>query len=114
MKSALMAGLVLTAVVTTVLHFAFGHAAMLPAAAFGLLATAIQVAASGARGRAESGGFDRSVQAFAAGFGLRLLGVVLMTVAIVARRDLFSPLPTALGFLGVTIPLLFMEIRPAR
>ena len=114
MKSALMAGLVLTAVVTTVLHFAFGHAAMLPAAAFGLLATAIQVAASGARGRAELGGFDRSVQAFAAGFGLRLLGVVLMTVAIVARRDLFPPLPTALGFLGVTIPLLFMEIRPAR
>lgn len=111
---ALVAGLLLTGVVTTILHFAFGHAAMLPAAVFGLLATMIQIVASWARERAGSGGFDRSVQAFAAGFGLRLLGVVLMTVAIVARRDLFPPLPTALGFLGVTIPLLFMEIRPAR
>lgn len=114
MTAALVAGLLLTGVVTTLLHIAFGHAAMLPAAVFGALATAIQVGASGARSRAEPGGVDRSAQAFAVGFGLRLLGVVVMTVAILARRDLFPPLPTALGFLGVTIPLLFMEIRPAR
>jgi len=54
------------------------------------------------------------LRGWAAGFGLRLLGVALMTAAIVARRDLFPPLPTAFGFLGVTIPLLFMEIRLAR
>ncbi len=112
--TALIAGLALTAIVTTILHFAFGHAAMLPAAAFGLLATGIQVAAAAIRRRSETGSFERSVQAFAAGFGLRLLGVALMTAAILARRDLFPPLPTAFGFLGVTIPLLFMEIRPAR
>ena len=109
-----IAGIALTAVVTTILHFAFGHAALLPAAAFGLLATAIQAAASRFRGRAESGSFEVYVRGWAAGFGLRLLGVGLMAAAIVARRDLFPPLPTAFGFLGVTIPLLFMEIRPAR
>jgi hypothetical protein len=112
--TALVAGLVLTGIVTTILHFAFGHSAMLPAAVFGLLATGIQVAAAAIRRRSETGSFERSVHAFAAGFGLRLLGVALMTAAILARRDLFPPLPTALGFLGVTIPLLFMEIRPAR
>jgi hypothetical protein len=46
--------------------------------------------------------------------GLRLGGVVLLMVAVVVRRDLFDPLPTALGFLGVLIPLLFFEARPTR
>jgi len=30
------------------------------------------------------------------------------------RRDLFAPLPAALGFLGVLIPLLLVETRFVR
>ena len=107
-------GLALTALVTLILRIGFGSAALVPALVFGAIATAIQAAASRVRGRAESGSFESLVRGWALGFGLRLLGVALMTAAIVARRDLFPPLPTAFGFLGVTIPLLFMEIRLAR
>ena len=108
------AGLALTVVVTGILYLFFGPPALLPALVFGGIATSIQAAATLFRGRAESGSFEVSVRGWAAGFGLRLLGVALMTAAIVARQDLFPPLPTAFGFLGVTIPLLFMEIRLAR
>ena len=111
---AVPAGLALTAVVTGILYLFFGTRALVPALVFGGIATAIQAAATLFRGRAESGSFEVFVRGWAAGFGLRLLGVALMTAAIVARRDLFPPLPTAFGFLGVTIPLLFMEIRLAR
>jgi hypothetical protein len=108
-------GLALTLLVTLILRLGFGPGALLPALSFGAIATAIQAAAGRVvRGRAGSGSFESLVRGWAVGFGLRLLGVALMTAAIVARRDLFPPLPTAFGFLGVTIPLLFMEIRLAR
>jgi hypothetical protein len=97
-KSALVAGLLLTAMATTVLHLAFGHAAMLPAAVFGLLSTAIQVAASRARGRAESGGFDRSAQAFAAEMGVtsRSIGCVASPcVTGTLRRNTRTPFSRA-------------------
>jgi hypothetical protein len=45
---------------------------------------------------------------------LRLGGVVLMGAAVVWDRTLFPPLPTAIGFLGVLIPLLFLEVRFVR
>jgi hypothetical protein len=45
------------------------------------------------------------------GVALRLTGVVLVFVAIWIRREIFPPLPTALGYLGVVIPLLFSEVR---
>lgn len=108
------AGLALTLVVGAVLVLVFGRAALVPAAVFGLLATGIQAAASALMVRAGAGSFESAVRGWAGGFGLRLLGVALMVVAIVVRRDLFPPLPTAFGFLGVLVPLLFMEIRLAR
>jgi hypothetical protein len=43
--------------------------------------------------------------------GLRVGGVVVFLVAVLVDRELFPPVPTALGFLGVLIPLLFAELR---
>jgi hypothetical protein len=37
--------------------------------------------------------------------------VLLFLVAVLVDRRLFPPLPTALGYLGVVIPLLFLETR---
>ncbi len=48
------------------------------------------------------------------GMGLRLLGVMLFAAAVLANRELFPPLPTAFGYLGVLLPLLFMEARLVR
>ena len=45
------------------------------------------------------------------GMGLRALALgVVLTVA-ATRGDVLSPLPASLGFLGVLLPLLFLETR---
>jgi hypothetical protein len=41
---------------------------------------------------------------------LRLAGVAAMAVATVVAPTQFPLLPTALGFLGVLVPLLFLEV----
>lgn len=108
------AGAALTIAVTGILVVAYGRPALVPALVFGSLATLIQVLADRLVARrlaASVGAFGRG---YVAGMGLRFLGIVLMTVAIVAAPALFPPLPTAFGFLGVLVPLLFMEIRLAR
>jgi hypothetical protein len=45
---------------------------------------------------------------------LRGLGVALVAVAVTLDRSLFPPLPTAFAFLGVLVPLLFLEVRLVR
>ena len=108
------AGAGLTVGVTALLLLAYGRPALVPAIVFGLLATLIQVVADrfvARRLQAPVGEFGRG---YVAGMGLRLAGIVLMAVAIVAAPGLFPPLPTAFGFLGVLVPLLFMEMRLAR
>ncbi|HEU4828843.1 MAG TPA: hypothetical protein VFT04_06585 [Gemmatimonadales bacterium] len=108
------AGAALTVLVTTAMVTAFGRPALVPGIVFGAIATLIQVVADRLvtkRLAASVGEFGRG---HVAGMGLRLVGIVLMTVAIVGAPALFPPLPTAFGFLGVLVPLLFMEIRLAR
>jgi hypothetical protein len=45
---------------------------------------------------------------------LRLGGVVLFAAAVFGWRAVFLPLPTAVGFLGVIVPLLFLELGTTR
>jgi hypothetical protein len=106
--------MILTAVVSGVLGLAFGPRAVPPAIGFGLLATLIQVGAVAVLRQAAGEQYATFLKRYAIGMGLRLLGVTVMAVAIVARRDLFLPLPTAFGFLGVLVPLLFLEARLTR
>lgn len=108
------AGAALTGVVTAILVAAFGRPALVPGLAFGALATLIQLVADrllSKRLTASVGEFGRG---YVAGMGLRVAGIALMAAAIVAAPALFPALPTALGFLGVLVPLLFMEMRLAR
>jgi hypothetical protein len=108
------AGTLLTLVVTGLLVAAVGSPAVVPGLAFGGLATLIQVVADRLVARRVQGPVGEFGRGYAAGMGLRLVGVVLMAIAIVAAPALFPPLPTAFGFLGVLVPLLFMEMRLAR
>ena len=48
------------------------------------------------------------------GFLFRLGGVLLLGLGAGLRPDRFAPLPAALGFLGVLLPLLATERRIAR
>lgn len=112
--STLAVGLALTTVSTLVQAGIWGRSAVIAAAVFGLLATLIQVVA----GRLVRQKMDAAAVEFGtrwvAGVALRFVGVALIAVAVMADRTLFPPLPTALGFLAVLIPLLFLEMRLAR
>ena len=110
----LTAGLLLTVAVTGALAAGFGRGAILPGLAFGLLATAIQLAATrwleGARGKP----FSDLVKALGLGMGLRFAGVAVFLGAAVAAPALFPALPTALAYLGVLVPLLLSDLRTVR
>jgi hypothetical protein len=104
-------GLVLTVVVTGLMVLAWGDEALIPGIAFGLLATAIQMAALGALVPLKDSSSNKFASRYLLGVMLRLIGVVAVFVAIGVKRDLFPPLPTAFGYLGVLVPLLFTEVR---
>jgi hypothetical protein len=107
-------GLGLTVVVTAVLWRLFGAAALLPAASFGLLATAIQWVAVRALVRSFHGTTTEFYRGFGTGLVLRTGGVLLLLAAVLIDAERFPPLPTAFGYLGVVIPLLFLEVRFVR
>lgn len=109
----LLPGLGLTAAVAAVSGLIWGGQGALAAAIFGGIATGNQVLAHRLSGRPTS-----ARSPFPAGWlwgtAFRLAGVVAIAVAVVAKRDVFPPLPTALGYLGVLIPLLVLELRGTR
>lgn len=107
-------GLLLTLVVTGILTLVLGSEALIAAATFGLLATTLQVISVAAMKPVWSQGFTRVMGRWAAGTLLRLLGVVLIAVAVLIDRELFPPLPAAFGYLGVVVPLLYVELKLIR
>lgn len=111
----LAAGLALTAMVAALLFRLFGAGALLPAAVMGIVATAIELLAVRAlqRGMAQRGTAE-FFQAIAVGMFLRVLGVALFAGLVLWDRGRFAPLPTGLGYVGVLIPLLFLEARFVR
>ena len=111
MMTALWGGLGLTSLMAGVLWAGFGRVALLPAAVFGLLATAIQVVSAALVARVVRGEFKVLIRRWAMGMTLRLLGIVVFGVASWTSPDRFPPLPTAFAYLGVVVPLLFLETR---
>lgn len=49
--------------------------------------------------------------AFVFGMGLRLLGVAVVTAAVLTERTWFPTAPSLLSYGAVLVPLLFMELR---
>jgi hypothetical protein len=105
------AGLVLTAGVGAVCWWLGGRSAALAGGAAGLAATAIEVTALRLLTPALVPPFGRLIRRWAYGLGLRLGGVGLVGLAVLRWPVRFPPLPTALGFVAVLIPLLFGEMR---
>jgi hypothetical protein len=111
MIAVLGVGLALTAVMTAVLVAGFGRGALLAAVVFGLMGTAIQVTSAALVQPAARGEFTRLIRRWGIGMGLRLAGIVAFGLASWRIPAQFPPLPTALAYLGVVVPLLFLEIR---
>lgn len=91
-----------------------GAASVMPALLGGGIAAAAQMGAAGLARRAYAAPFNRFLGAWAIGVGLRFTALAVVAAAMLAAPNAFPPLPTALGFLGVLIPLLLLEIRLTR
>lgn len=107
-------GVMLTAAAGALAFAVWGQAALLPSVTFGLVATTIQLASTRMALAARHAGFGVFAQRWALGMLLRLGGVALIPVAVLAARAQFRPEPAALGYLVVLLPLLYWETRLVR
>jgi hypothetical protein len=106
-----LTGLGLTALVGAIGWAIWGRGGAVAAASFGALATLIQVVALRLMAGQQNAKFERYLARWGAGMGLRMAGVLVFMVAVALRGDLFPPLASAMGFLGVLLPLLALETR---
>lgn len=83
----------------------------MPALVMGGVATGIEVLATRWLRRGLALGTPQVMQAFAAGMLFRVLGVGLFAGLVAWNRVEFPPLATGLAYVGVGIPLLFLEAR---
>lgn len=107
-------GMLLTALVTGLLYIGWRSDALIPGLVFGLLATGIQAAAVALVRPVFAGETVRLLKRWGIGMLLRVLGVTLVAAAVTIDSAVFPPLPTAFAFLGVLVPLLFLEIKLVR
>ena len=105
------AGVALSLAAAVLFGAVWGTSAALAGGSFGLLATGLQMGAVALVRPAVGGEAGPLFRRFGYGMGLRLLGVVAIPVAVLAARETFPPLPTALGYVLVVVPLLFYETR---
>ena len=108
------AALFLRATAGAVAHWLAGPAAAIGALGCGALAAFTQIAAARLARRALDARIAQFMTAWALGVGLRFGGVVALAALMLAAPELFPPLPSTLGFLGVLLPLLFLELRLTR
>jgi F0F1-type ATP synthase assembly protein I len=107
-------GLTLTVVIGAVSAAAWGRNAALTALLFGAIATGIQVFASRLMANQTGKTLHDFMGRWAIGTALRFGGAILLMVVALLNPMLFPPLAAGLGFLGVLIPLLFLEVRTLR
>jgi hypothetical protein len=110
----LAVGLLLTGVLSGAGYRLWGSQAAIAAAVFGGLATLIQLGAIALVRPVRGAPFQRFLARWGAGMGLRLLGVLGIALAAGLDPRHFPPLAAAAGFLGVLLPLLFLEVRVIR
>lgn len=87
----------------------------LTAVMFGLLASTIQYVAGRIQSKVpKDADFATFAKGWGTGMGLRTLGVAVLAVVCSLWPERFPPVGAAIGYLGVLIPLLFLETRTAR
>ena len=107
-------GVALTVLAAALAGVVAGGQAAVASAAFGGLATALQVVAVAVVLPTVRGSQARFLTRWGLGMGIRLLGVGLLVAAVLLDRASFPPLPSAWGLLVVLVPLLFFEARLVR
>jgi len=109
-------GAVLTVALALAGQVVWGHAVWVAIASFGVLAMLVQMAAEALVGPAIKRDlpFAAVLKRWGIGMALRFVGIVVLAGAAVANPKLFPPLPAAMGYLGVLLPLLIVETRLLR
>jgi F0F1-type ATP synthase assembly protein I len=110
----LLWGAVCTLVVSGIAVAIWGRHAVVGAASFGAVATTLQVVAAQLMARTGKPAALDHLTVYVIGVFLRLLGVVLFGVAVALDRATFAPWPSALGYLGTILPLLYLETKLGR
>jgi hypothetical protein len=104
-------GAVCTLVASAAAVGIWGRAALVGAAAFGALATVLQLVAAQLMASTGKPASLDHLTVYVIGVFLRLLGVVLLGVAVSLDRATFSPFGSALGYVGTILPLLYLETK---
>ena len=89
----------------------WGRSAAFAGMLFGLLAVLLQTVAIWLLRPVIEAPLRRLAVRWLMGTALRLAGAGLWALAAVLDRATFPPLPAAVGYLGVLVPLLFLETR---
>ncbi len=97
--------------VAAVAWLASGSAGATGAATAGLVAIALSLLAVRLVRRTGREPTVDQLMVYGIGVVLRFVGVGLIGLLVVRNPTTFPPLPTALGYLGVVLPLLYMETR---
>jgi hypothetical protein len=97
--------------VTAVAWLAGGVAGATGAASAGLVATLLSLLALRLVKRTGREPTVDQLMVYGIGVVLRMLGVLIIAVLVVKDAERFPPWPTALGYLGVILPLLYLETR---
>ncbi len=108
MKLAL-SGFGLTVVACMVGWVIQGSDGAIAAGSGGLVATLVQMGAGKLMEGERDAAFARFMARWGMGMGLRVVGILVIVALILIDPAVFVPLPTALGFLGVLMPLLALE-----
>ncbi len=106
-------GAACTAAITGLAWLVWGRAGVTAAFASGALATGIQIFAARTVGRLGVPAPRDVMKVYALGMAFRIAGVALIGAAMMIDRATFPPGPTALGYLGTLLPLLWLETRLA-
>jgi hypothetical protein len=106
-----LTGLALSVVTAVLAGILGGGRAARSGLLFGLMATGIQLLAGRWMSGLERAPIQQYMKRWGGGMGLRLLGVGLVGTVIWLEPPALPALPAALGYVGVLIPLLFLEAR---
>ncbi|MGH7581993.1 MAG: hypothetical protein ACREL5_02055 [Gemmatimonadales bacterium] len=107
-------GVLCAVAMTAVAGLVWGRDSMAGAAIFGVVAIVLQMIAASLMGRTGVPAALDHLKVYVIGVLLRFGGVVLLGVAIVLDRGFFRPWPSAIGYVGTILPLLYLETRLAR
>ena len=109
-----LAGILIGGAISGVSYRIAGAQAAFTAGLFAALALVIQLTAIALVQPVKQAAPRLFIKRWGMGMGLRLLGVVAIALGAGLDRTHFPPVPAAIGFLGVLLPLLLFEVRLVR